>query len=70
MAAGTLLVEEAGGRVTGMAGEALDLHGRYVLADNGRIHAEILDLFAAIFRGEYRYEMPPLPAPEWELQHG
>jgi myo-inositol-1(or 4)-monophosphatase len=70
MAAGTLLVEEAGGKVSGMAGEPLDLHGRYVLADNGRIHQEILDLFAAIFRGEYQYDMPPLPAPEWELQRG
>jgi myo-inositol-1(or 4)-monophosphatase len=70
MAAGTLLVEEAGGRVSGMAGEPYDLHGRYVLVDNGRIHEEILGLFAAIFRGEYQYEMPPLPAAEWELQHG
>jgi myo-inositol-1(or 4)-monophosphatase len=70
MAAGTLLVEEAGGKVSGMAGERLDLHGRYVLADNGPIHQEILDLFAAIFRGEYQYDMPPLPAPEWELQRG
>ena len=31
MAAGTLLVEEAGGTVSGMRGEPLDLHGRYVL---------------------------------------
>src|ERR1700685_1291345 len=70
MAAGTLLIEEAGGKVSGMKGEPLDLHGQYLLADNGHIHQEILDLFAAIFRGEYRYDMPPLPAPEWELQHG
>lgn len=70
MAAGTLLVEEAGGRVSGMRGEALDLHGRYVFASNGRIHQETLQLFEEIFRGQYRHEMPGLPAAEWELQHG
>jgi myo-inositol-1(or 4)-monophosphatase len=70
MAAGTLLVEEAGGRVSGMRGEALDLHGKYLLADNGLIHAEIVELFAEIFRGEYRNEMPGLPATEWEVQYG
>ena len=70
MAAGTLLVEEAGGIVSGMRGEALDLHGKYLLADNGLIHAEIVALFAEIFRGEYRNEMPGLPAAEWEVQHG
>jgi myo-inositol-1(or 4)-monophosphatase len=70
MAAGTLLVQEAGGQVTGMRGEPLDLHGRYVLADNGLIHREILGLFADVFAGKYSYEMPGLPAPEWEVQHG
>lgn len=70
MAAGTLLVEEAGGRVSGMRGEALDLHGRYVFASNGLIHDETLKLFQEVFEGRYRYDMPGLPAPEWELQHG
>ena len=70
MAAGTLLVEEAGGKVSGMRGEPLDLQGKYVLADNGFIHEETLSLFDQVFAGHYRYEMPGLPAPEWELQHG
>lgn len=70
MAAGTLLVEEAGGRASGMLGEPLDLHGRYVLVDNGLIHDEILELFGEVFEGRYRFEMPTLPAGEWELQHG
>jgi myo-inositol-1(or 4)-monophosphatase len=70
MAAGTLLVEEAGGRTSGMRGEALALHGQYVLADNGLIHEEIVQLFAEIFRGEYRNQMPGLPAAEWEMHHG
>ena len=70
MAAGALLVEEAGGAVSGMRGEPVDLHGKYLLVDNGLIHAEIVALFAEIFRGEYRSEMPGLPAAEWEVQHG
>jgi myo-inositol-1(or 4)-monophosphatase len=70
MAAGTLLVEEAGGKTSGMRGEPLDVNGRYVLADNGLIHHEMLALFDEVFRGDYRHDMPPLPAEEWELQHG
>jgi myo-inositol-1(or 4)-monophosphatase len=70
MAAGTLLVEEAGGKVSGMRGETLDLHGKYLLADNGLIHSEIVELFAEIFEGRYRHEMPGLPAAEWEVRHG
>ncbi len=70
MAAGTLLVEEAGGKTSGMRDEPLDLYGRYLLADNARVHDEMLQLFAEIFQGRYTHQMPGLPAPEWELQHG
>src|ERR1035438_9850739 len=34
MAAGILLVREAGGKASGMRGETLDLHGLHLLADN------------------------------------
>lgn len=70
MAAGTLLVEEAGGKVSGMRGEPLDLHGRYLIADNGLVHQEVLALFEDIFDGRHRYEMPGLPAKEWEVTRG
>jgi myo-inositol-1(or 4)-monophosphatase len=74
MAAGTLLVEEAGGAVSGMRGEPLSLTGKYVLADNGLLHEETLKFFDEIFEGRYRYEMPALPAAVWErereMQHG
>jgi len=71
MAAGSLLIEEAGGTASGMRGEPLDVNGQYLLADNGLVHQEILGLFDEVFRGEYRQQMPPLPAKEWELQqHG
>src|ERR1700761_1719610 len=58
MAAGTLLVEEAGGMVSGMAGEPLNLHGQHLLADNGLIHEETLAIFDEVFAGKYRHQMP------------
>jgi myo-inositol-1(or 4)-monophosphatase len=66
MAAGSLLVEEAGGKVSGMQGEAYNVEGKYVLATNGTIQAETLGLFADIFAGRYPQEMPTLPAKDWE----
>ena len=57
-AAGWLLVEEAGGRMSGMTGERLDIGGPHLLADNGAVHQEVLTLFAEVFRGEYRWPMP------------
>jgi myo-inositol-1(or 4)-monophosphatase len=65
MAAGSLLVEEAGGKASGMRGEALDLHGLHLLADNGLIHQEMLGVFDEVFAGRYRHDMPGLPAEEW-----
>ena len=58
MAAGILLVNEAGGASSDMKGNPASLRGPHLLVDNSSIHAEILELFAEIFRGEYRYEMP------------
>lgn len=42
MAAGMLLVEEAGGRVTTFDGGAVDLHNGQLVASNGWIHRELL----------------------------
>jgi myo-inositol-1(or 4)-monophosphatase len=66
MAAGSLLVEEAGGTLSGMKGEPFDVEGKYVLATNGAIQKETVDLFAEIFAGRYPQEMPTLPAQDWE----
>jgi myo-inositol-1(or 4)-monophosphatase len=60
MAAGALLVEEAGGKTSGMKGEPFDVHGSHVLADNGLVHDELLAIFHELFQGRYRHEMPPL----------
>jgi len=61
MAAGILLIREAGGVCTDMRGEPLDLRGPHVLGDNGLVHEETVALFADIFAGRYRNALPELP---------
>jgi myo-inositol-1(or 4)-monophosphatase len=58
MAAGTLLVTEAGGRCTDMKGGPHSITGPHLLTDNGAIHQETVDLFGEIFRGQFRVPMP------------
>jgi myo-inositol-1(or 4)-monophosphatase len=49
VAAGLLLIEEAGGRVTGMDGRTADLVGKVNLAaSNGRIHEAMLAVLAEV----------------------
>jgi myo-inositol-1(or 4)-monophosphatase len=67
MAAGTLLVEEAGGKVGDMKGGPLDLYGPDLLVDNGHVHGEIVKLFGEIFAGRYQFQMPGLPMREEQL---
>jgi len=54
MAAGILLVEEAGGRCSDMRGDARLLKGLHLVATNGRIHDETIGLFGEVFAGQYR----------------
>jgi myo-inositol-1(or 4)-monophosphatase len=42
VAAGALIVEEAGGRVTGMDGAPFDPAAAHLVASNGRVHGEVL----------------------------
>jgi myo-inositol-1(or 4)-monophosphatase len=42
MAAGALMVQEAGGAVTQVTGEPFSPYGRGILASNGRLHADML----------------------------
>ena len=59
MAAGVLLVSEAGGRVSDMKGAAHNVRSsKHILADNGLIHDEVLGLFDEIFRGSFRHPIP------------
>lgn len=48
IAAGVLLVTEAGGSVSGYVGELLDLFAGRVVATNGHIHAQLLDELAFV----------------------
>jgi len=41
VAAGTLIIEEAGGKWTGVSGQEVDLFARQCLATNGKIHREM-----------------------------
>lgn len=48
IAAGALIVEEAGGQVTDSNGNMLDLFGKDILATNSKIHKEIVNKFRKI----------------------
>jgi len=43
-AAGVVLVEEAGGRISDFRGGAFDLYGQEVVASNGRLHEPMLEV--------------------------
>jgi myo-inositol-1(or 4)-monophosphatase len=58
MAAGILLIREAGGNCSDMKGGPVSLGGPHLLADNGLVHQAIVDLFGEIFRGQYRHPVP------------
>jgi myo-inositol-1(or 4)-monophosphatase len=60
-AAGILLLEEAGGKVTDFAGGPFRLDSREVLASNGLIHDEMVALFKDMFAG---LELSPVPTPQ------
>jgi myo-inositol-1(or 4)-monophosphatase len=60
-AAGILLVEEAGGRVTDFAGNPFKLDSREILASNGLIQAELVALFEDMFAGR---NLAPIPTPQ------
>jgi myo-inositol-1(or 4)-monophosphatase len=60
-AAGALLVEEAGGRISDFSGGPFELNSNEVLASNGRIHGELMVLFKDMFAGR---NLEPIPTPE------
>ena len=60
-AAGILLVEEAGGRVTDFAGGQFRLASDEILASNGLIHEELIGFFDDMFAGR---GLSPIPTPE------
>ncbi len=59
-AAGVLIVEEAGGRVSRFDGSPFAIDSRETLASNGLVHEALLHEFAEIFAGR---GLTPLPEP-------
>ncbi|MGA2650245.1 MAG: inositol monophosphatase family protein [Terracidiphilus sp.] len=57
-AAGILLVEEAGGRLTDFSGQHFQLNSNEILASNGLIQDELVALFGNMFAGR---ELTPIP---------
>jgi myo-inositol-1(or 4)-monophosphatase len=60
MAAGILLITEAGGKCSDMKDGPVNLRGPHLLADNGLVHQQMVDLFGEVFRGEYRHPIPEI----------
>ena len=48
VAAGSLLVEEAGGHVSNMDGTKLDISAAQIIASNGRLHRQMVETLAAV----------------------
>ena len=59
-AAGVLIVEEAGGRVSRFDGSSFELNSRETLASNGLVHDALVHEFEEIFAGR---GLEPLPDP-------
>ena len=57
-AAGVLIVQEAGGKVTDFKGGPFQLNSRETLASNGLVHPGLLSEFEQIFNG---HDLEPLP---------
>ncbi len=59
MAAGSLLVQEAGGRTSDMRGAAHSVTASdHLLADNSLLHDQVIDIFGKIFAGQSPVKMP------------
>ncbi len=61
MAAGTLLVREAGGRTSDMLGVSHSVtESVHLLADNGALHDAVLEIFERVFGGRFPVDMPAI----------
>ena len=54
VSAGALIVEEAGGRVTGMDGSPFDAFAGHLIASNGRVHGEMQSVIREFRAGRAR----------------
>ena len=63
LAAGKLLVKEAGGCVTDLAGQPHRLDSPSILASNRLLHDQLLAAFQEIFAGKNQAALPPVSRP-------
>lgn len=47
-AAASVILEEAGGRITDFQGDAYSIYGKQILASNGRIHGEMIEVLKRV----------------------
>ncbi|OFV98224.1 MAG: inositol monophosphatase [Acidobacteria bacterium RIFCSPLOWO2_12_FULL_54_10] len=64
VAAGMLLIEEAGGKITDLPGDKYLLDASSVVASNGLLHNQITDLFKEMLSGIYAADLPPVALPD------
>lgn len=62
MAAGLIILEEAGGHATDMKGNPVHIRAPHLLTSNSILHTEMAQLFARIFAGDYAYPMVEMPS--------
>jgi myo-inositol-1(or 4)-monophosphatase len=60
VAAGKLIVEEAGGRITDMQNHPHSMAGTSIAATNSLLHDELIHTFEEIFSGKYRAGLPEI----------
>ncbi len=60
IAAGILLVREAGGVVSDMRNGPVQLQADNICADNGLLHDELIELFGEVYAGKYRAALPEI----------
>ena len=51
-AAGSLIVAEAGGQLTGLAGEPIDIRAGHLVASNGHVHPAMLEIIETVRRNQ------------------
>jgi len=57
---GSVILQEAGGRVTDMEGGNYDSGDRYFLSSNGHVHDEMIEFFKRIRSGDVELSIPAL----------
>jgi myo-inositol-1(or 4)-monophosphatase len=71
VAAGSLLVEEAGGHVSNLDGTMLDISAAQIVASNGRLHQQMVETLGAIRPEAERREAEMLrEVPRRDVRHG